>query len=89
MENSGLRIIPGVGKTTEADLHRLGYSDIASLKGQNPEEMYQRDCAERGVAIDRCQLYVYRLCVYYADHEVHDPEKLKWWYWKDKPYPEP
>ena len=22
------------------------------------------------------------------EHEQHEPEKLKWWYWKDKEYPE-
>lgn len=28
--------------------------------------------------------HVFRCAVYYAEHEEHDPEKLKWWYWKDK-----
>jgi hypothetical protein len=23
--------------------------------------------------------------VYYASHPVHEPEKLKWWNWKDRP----
>lgn len=23
-----------------------------------------------------------------SDLRGRDPEKLKWWYWKDKPYPE-
>ena len=42
----------------------------------------------KGYQEDRCALYVWRAAVYYADHETRDPEKLKWWYWKDKPYPE-
>jgi hypothetical protein len=29
-------------------------------------------------------LYVFRCAVYYASHEVHDPELLKWWNWKDR-----
>ena len=33
-------------------------------------------------------LYVWRLAVYYAENKEKDPEKLKWWYWKDHPYPE-
>ena len=33
---------------------------------------------------EKCVLYVFRLAVYYANNEVHEPEKLKWWYWKDK-----
>jgi hypothetical protein len=53
-------------------------------KGQNPEEMYLKDCAYKGFHEDKCQLYVYRLAVYYAENETHDPEKLKWWNWKGK-----
>lgn len=85
MAKSDLQQIPGVGAKTEQDLIALGYPDIASLKDADPEEIYRRDCLRRGVQIDRCQLYVYRLCVYYASNEIHDPEKLRWWYWKEKP----
>lgn len=78
-----LRKIPGVGKQTEQDLIRLGYSSIASLKGEDPEAMYERDCTERGIRIDRCQLYVYRCAVYYASTPNPEPDRLKWWNWKD------
>ena len=80
-----LRRIPGVGAKTEEDLIALGYTTIASLRGQDPEDIYARDCLRRGCPIDRCQLYVYRCAVYFAEHETPDPEKLNWWYWKDKP----
>lgn len=83
-----LRNIPGVGKETEKDLIFLGYDSISSLKGSAPEEMYLREQKLRGIKIDRCQLYVYRLAVYFAENEVYDEDKLKWWYWKDKEYPE-
>jgi hypothetical protein len=33
--------------------------------------------------VDRCALYAYRLAVAYANGEIKDPEKLKWWNWKD------
>lgn len=79
-----LRKIPYVGKTTEEDLIALGYPTVASLKGADPEEAYRRDCLRRGLPVDRCQLYVYRMCVYFAQTPNPDPEKLKWWYWKDK-----
>ena len=62
----------------------LGYHTIDALKGQNAEEISLRDCARRGFEIDRCQLYVYRCAVYFAGTENPEPEKLKWWYWKDK-----
>lgn len=78
-----LQKIPYVGKATEKDLLLLGFDSIASLKGADPEKMYQKECEMKGVKIDRCQLYVYRMAVYYAENEVHDPEKLKWWNWKD------
>ena len=80
---SELRNIPGVGIKTEQDLIRLGYLTIASLAGADPQEIYDRDCAMRGLKFDRCQLYVYRCAVYYASTPNPDPEKLKWWHWKD------
>lgn len=78
-----LQKIPYVGKETEQDLRLLGFDSIASLKGADPEKMYEKECALKGVKVDRCQLYVYRMAVYYAENETHDPEKLKWWNWKD------
>ena len=39
-----LRNIPGVGKKTEEDLQMLGYTTIQSLKGADPEELYEREC---------------------------------------------
>lgn len=53
---SELRRIPGVGAQTEKDLLMLGYPTIASLRGADPEEMYRRECAMRGMQVDRCQL---------------------------------
>lgn len=80
---SDLRTIPGVGKAMEEDLLALGYSTVASLRGADPEEMYRRECARQGCGVDRCVLYVFRCAVYYASTDRHDPEKLKWWNWRD------
>jgi hypothetical protein len=33
--------------------------------------------------VDRCALYQYRLAVAYANGPITDPEKIKWWNWKD------
>ena len=79
-----LRVIPGVGKSIAEDLWDLGLRSVQDLKGQDPEELYVRLCAMQGAQIDRCMLYVFRCAVYYASHEQHDPELLKWWNWKDK-----
>ncbi|MBR4015345.1 MAG: Pathogenicity locus [Anaerotignum sp.] len=84
MKKTDLQNIPYVGQETEKDLLLPGFDSIASLRGADPEEMYRRECALKGQKIDRCQLYVYRMAVYYAENEIHDPQKLKWWAWKDE-----
>ena len=88
MMNSDLKKIPGVGPDMERHLQNIGIRFIADLKGRDPEELYQLDCLKKGFQDDRCVLYVFRCAVYFAEHEYHEPEKLKWWYWKDRDYPE-
>jgi len=78
-----LQVIPGVGPSIAEDLYRLGIKKVSCLKGKDPEKLYAKFCAMEGYPIDRCLLYVFRGAVYYASHERHDPEKLKWWNWKD------
>jgi len=79
-----LRSIPGVGPSIERDLLHLGYRDVGDLAGAEPETMYAELCRLRGARVDRCVLYVFRCAVYYANHDTHDPELLKWWHWKDR-----
>jgi hypothetical protein len=78
-----LRQIPGVGKSIAEDLWDLGLRSVEDLKDQDPEDLYFRLCALQGTQVDRCMLYVFRCAVYYASHENHDLELLKWWNWKD------
>ena len=85
---SDLRRIPGVGEKMEHHLQNIGIRCVEDLVGKDPEELYHLDCLKKGFQDDRCVLYVYRCDVYFAEHEQHDPEKLKWWYWKDKEYPQ-
>jgi len=85
---SDLRKIPGVGPNIAADLEAIGIHSIADLRGKDPEALYERDCLQKGFAEDKCQLYVFRCAVYFAETDDPEPEKLKWWYWKDKRYPE-
>ena len=75
--------IPGVGDKIAQDLWNIGYRSVQELRGQDPEEMYQRLCEYQGTHVDRCMLYVFRCAVYFASNEEHDPELLKWWNWKD------
>lgn len=83
---SDLQIIPGIGENIEQHLRNIGIETVEDLKGKDPEELYLKDCMFKGFQEDRCILYVFRLAVYYAENEKHEPEKLKWWYWKDKEY---
>ncbi len=78
--------IPYVGKNTKQDLLALGITCVEDLKGKNPELLYLQDCSLKGYQEDRCQLYVFRMAIYYAEHSKCESEKLKWWYWKEKEY---
>ena len=78
-----LQQIPGVGRGIAEDLWNMGFRAVQDLQNQDREELYLKLCAQKGVHVDRCALYVFRCAVYYASSEKHDPELLKWWNWKD------
>lgn len=80
-----LETIPGVGPSLAQDLRDLGIRRVAELRGQDPERLYARLIAQRGVHQDRCVLYVFRCAVYFAETAQPEPERLKWWNWKDAP----
>lgn len=83
--STDLQTIPGVGPSIAKDLHGLGIRQVEDLRRADPERLYERLCIQHGVMVDRCVLYVFRCAVYFASHEEHDPELLKWWNWKDAP----
>ncbi|MCL4199767.1 pathogenicity locus [Patescibacteria group bacterium] len=78
-----LTIIPGVGKSIAQDLNGIGIFRVEELKGKDPDVLYRKLFDAQGMVIDRCLLYVMRCAVYFASHQTHDPELLKWWKWKD------
>ena len=82
--STDLQVIPGIGPNMARDLRELGIKQVDDLVGRDPQEMYERLCASRGAHQDRCVLYVFRCAVYFASHQRHDPERLKWWNWKDR-----
>lgn len=79
-----LTIIPGVGKSISEDLRNIGIHSVGDLRGKDPEQLYLDSNKYEGKTQDRCLLYVFREAVYFAENTKHDPEKLKWWNWKDK-----
>ncbi len=80
--------IPYVGKQTKEALKNIGITCVEDLRGKDPEDLYIKDCLVKGFQEDKCQLYLFRMAVYYAENPEWEAEKLKWWYWKDKKYPE-
>ncbi len=76
--------IPNVGKRTKESLINIGITCVEDLAGKNAEDLYEKDCKVKGFKEDRCQLYMFRMAIYYAETPSPEPEKLKWWYWKDK-----
>ncbi len=78
------REIPGVGKVIAEDFWNINLRSMEDLKNADPELLYRRLCDFQGCHVDRCMLYVFRLAVYYASNEAHDPHLLKWWNWKDR-----
>ena len=81
---SELQKIPGVGKSIARDLQNIGINSIADLRGINPETLYAQSNQFAGITQDRCLLYVFRCAVYFAGQENPEPDKLKWWNWKDR-----
>lgn len=84
LRKNDLKNIPGIGKNMEQHFFDIGIFTIDDLIGKNPEDLFLKDCLVKGFKDDRCVLYVFRLAVYYANNDVHEPEKLKWWNWRDK-----
>ena len=82
---SELTEIPGIGKVVSSKLPRVGISCVEDFAGQDPEILYEKWCAAAHdpYDVDRCVLYVLREAVYYANGG-RDPEKLKWWNWKEE-----
>ncbi len=78
----GLESIPGVGKSIAQDLRNIGIDRPSCLKSEDPEKIYAKSNKFAGVTQDRCLLYVFRCAVYYAKGG-RNPDKLKWWNWKD------
>ncbi len=80
-----LKVIPGVGPATAADLVKIGIRKVSDLKGKDPQRLFDRSNRMAGMVQDRCVLYVYRCAVYYASTPEgrRDPGKLLWWNWKD------
>ena len=80
---SDLKTIPGIGVKIELLLNDVGVTSVEDMKKANPQQLYSDLCDTKASPVDRCVLYVFRCAKYYVSHKRHDPERLKWWNWKD------
>ena len=79
-----LEQIPCVGRETARDLEELGFHTRDQLADGDPESMFRMLQRIRGGTISRDVLAVFRCAVYSAAEDFPDPEKLRWWNWKDE-----
>lgn len=77
-----LTALPGIGPRIGKYLNDMGFYRVGDLKGQNAEELYERNNIIRGFEDDPCFLYVFRMAIHFAEHDVQDPEELLWWKWR-------
>ena len=77
-----LESIPGIGPSMANDLRGLGIAEVSDLKSKDPGALYDALEARAGMHMDRCVLYAFKCAVYYAEGG-REPEKLKWWNWKN------
>ncbi len=80
-----LRQIPGVGPRVAQMLVDLGIRRVADLRTRDPQRLYEQLNELRGQRMDPCVLYTFRCAVYFASTPQPDPERLKWWNWKEIP----
>jgi SAM-dependent methyltransferase len=90
-------LVGGTGTVYAVDIHELAIEsafhqiDKHNLKNIKPIQTDGKTVNIPSqvadlIYCDRCLLYSFRCAVYYAqtEEELREPEKLKWWNWKDK-----
>lgn len=80
---NNLQTILGVGEKIAQEFLNIGIKKVSDLKGKDPNRLYEKICNKHGCHVDKCVLYICRSSVYFAENKNPDPEKLKWWNWKD------
>ncbi len=63
-----LLTIPYIGKSTKQDLLELGITCVEDLKGKI-QKNYIKKIVKKQHQENRCWLYVFRMCVYYAEQD--------------------
>jgi hypothetical protein len=82
---NGLRQMPG-GQGRRGRPAADGHPPRLRPRRPGSRELCNRLMFEQHSYVDRCMLYVFRCAVYYAEGG-REPEKLRWWNWKDPQKP--
>ena len=76
-----LRDLAGIGKSLEADLHKLGVNTVDELADCDGYELYRSLCEATGTRQDPCVLDTFRCAVAQARDPRLPVEQKNWWWW--------
>ena len=76
-----IRELVSVGPATLRDLDALGIATLEDLARSDPEDLYRRLCALRGLPVDICCLDVFRCAVAQARDPGLPGHLRLWWSW--------
>ena len=76
-----LRDLVGVGRSIEADLHKLKVRSVEQLAHCDGEELYRQLCRLTHTHQDPCVLDTFRCAVAQARDPNLPLEQRNWWWW--------
>lgn len=76
-----LKDLAGIGPRMLADFQDLGISSVDELRHQNPQHLYERLSALKGVRQDPCVLDTFTCAVAQARDPHLPADQCNWWYW--------
>lgn len=76
-----LKDLAGIGPRMLADFENLGISSVEELRQQNPQQLYERLSALKGVREDPCVLDTFTCAVAQARDPHLPADQCNWWYW--------
>jgi hypothetical protein len=79
-----LRDLAGIGRSIEANLHRLEIRSVAELAAADGDELYERLGRLEGVRQDPCVLDTFRCAVAQARDPSLRAEQRNWWWWSQQ-----
>ena len=76
-----LKDLSGIGPRMLEDFQALGIANVEALRDEDPERLYRRISALKGVRMDPCVLDTFTCAVAQARDPGLPAEQCNWWYW--------